>query len=343
MKSRNYLQLHKEFRDDQRNKSMLEMEINCGDFGDSSSIIVKESPVTCNGTSDGDHFSLETYRCTIKSDSSAAQADAKSSYHVEHRCKINVTIDDEIRATDIRSQTEIPWYCGVDDQRVVKLSTSLTNSSISEQESFDVARKAAFEEWLQKKKQDDLRRKQEKEMEEARRLALEEKLQKEKEKKEQIERENFLKWRERKKKEEADKKAMFEKDVELKRRLKAVEDTAATAKALCLQQWAKKKLQEQKAQVKEKEKQLRKIEEERKKRMEESTKAYEQWRESSKNKPKPATQGLLPHQKAKPAFVNPVPWQGLVENGTDEDKTTKAIDKNRPKNRSKKITKSLKT
>lgn len=33
--------------------------------------------------------------------------------------------------------------------------------------------------------------------------------------------------------------------------------------------------------------------EEREKRLEESSKAYEKWKENSKNKPKPATQGLL--------------------------------------------------
>lgn len=47
------------------------------------------------------------------------------------------------------------------------------------------------------------------------------------------------------------------------------------------------------AQRKEQETKQKKIDEEREKRLEQSTKAYEKWRENSKNKPKPATQGLL--------------------------------------------------
>lgn len=47
------------------------------------------------------------------------------------------------------------------------------------------------------------------------------------------------------------------------------------------------------AQRKEQETRQKKIEEEREKRLEQSTRAYEKWRENSKNKPKPATQGLL--------------------------------------------------
>lgn len=37
----------------------------------------------------------------------------------------------------------------------------------------------------------------------------------------------------------------------------------------------------------------RKMDEERDRRLEQSSKAYEKWRENSRNKPKPATQGLL--------------------------------------------------
>lgn len=47
------------------------------------------------------------------------------------------------------------------------------------------------------------------------------------------------------------------------------------------------------AQRKEQETKQKKMDEEREKRLEQSTKAYEKWRENSKNKPKPATQGLL--------------------------------------------------
>lgn len=37
----------------------------------------------------------------------------------------------------------------------------------------------------------------------------------------------------------------------------------------------------------------RKMNEERAKRLEQSSRAYEKWREESKNRPRPATQGLL--------------------------------------------------
>lgn len=47
------------------------------------------------------------------------------------------------------------------------------------------------------------------------------------------------------------------------------------------------------ARHKERETRQRKIDEERERRLEQSSKAYEKWRENSKNKPKPATQGLL--------------------------------------------------
>jgi len=46
-------------------------------------------------------------------------------------------------------------------------------------------------------------------------------------------------------------------------------------------------------QRKEQEMRQKKMDEERERRLEQSTRAYEKWRENSKNKPKPATQGLL--------------------------------------------------
>lgn len=47
------------------------------------------------------------------------------------------------------------------------------------------------------------------------------------------------------------------------------------------------------ARRKEQETEQRKMNEERERRLEQSTRAYEKWRENSKNRPKPATQGLL--------------------------------------------------
>lgn len=47
------------------------------------------------------------------------------------------------------------------------------------------------------------------------------------------------------------------------------------------------------ARRKEQETRQRTIDGERERRLEQSTRAYEKWRENSKSKPKPATQGLL--------------------------------------------------
>lgn len=47
------------------------------------------------------------------------------------------------------------------------------------------------------------------------------------------------------------------------------------------------------ARREEQETRQREMDEEREKRLEQSMRAYEKWRENSKNKPKPATQGLL--------------------------------------------------
>lgn len=105
----------------------------------------------------------------------------------------------------------------------------------------------------------------------------------------------------------------------------------------------------------------KKAEEEKKIRFQDSMKAYEKWREKAKNTPRPATQGLLrelffyfaeyssnflificvkqiinlinhhdnfnvwflftAHQKAKPLFTNPTPWQPLVDNTSDTSDT----------------------
>ncbi|XP_012282316.1 stress response protein NST1 [Orussus abietinus] len=142
------------------------------------------------------------------------------------------------------------------------------------------------------------------------------------------ERANFLGWVERKKKEEVERKEAERKEAELRRRLKEIEEQTVVAKTICLQQWVRKKDEKLKALQKEQRSNQRKAEEEKERRLEKSSKAFEEWREKSKNKPKPATQGLLPHQKAIPAYVNPIPWQPVVqseENNVDKpsESTTK--------------------
>ncbi|TGZ50869.1 Uncharacterized protein DBV15_09284 [Temnothorax longispinosus] len=150
------------------------------------------------------------------------------------------------------------------------------------------------------------------------RQEVEERAAREKEERTRLEKENFLKWVERKRQQELDRRAILENELELQRRLKEIEDNLAGAKTTYLHRWFHKKKEEQKARRKEQETKQREMNEERERRLEQSTRAYEKWRENSKNKPKPATQGLLPHQKAKPAYVNPIPWQSIVEIDPDE-------------------------
>lgn len=68
----------------------------------------------------------------------------------------------------------------------------------------------------------------------------------EKEEKTRLEKENFVKWMERKRQEELERKAMLENELELRECLKEIEEKAAVAKAIYLRQWIHKKKEEQK-------------------------------------------------------------------------------------------------
>lgn len=198
--------------------------------------------------------------------------------------------------------------------------TSLsTDPSVSDyQVSNGDGKRIGHSEWIRRKDEATQRRKEEEEREAKKRQEEEERMAREKEIKARLEKENFLKWMERKRQQELERKAILENELELQRRLKEIEDKAAVAKTLYLRQWIQRKKEERKTRHKEQEMRRKKMAEERERRLEQSSKAYEKWRENSKNKPKPATQGLLPHQKAKPAYVNPIPWQSIVEIDSDE-------------------------
>ncbi|XP_015185825.1 PREDICTED: myosin-M heavy chain [Polistes dominula] len=313
-----------------------------------STLSLKKAMVSSRGDLTTDDISSpETYRCYFSTSSTAASSiNACSARHsepvvnvkpishrVERRCKI---VNDEIMKKDKRrsfssndmvidkemDQPEAPVQRYVlNGHRVVHISTtSISSSNISQTDDKPLmARKSAHEEWL-RKKQFYLQRKKEKEdMIKNKEREEEERLEREKEEKERRERENFVKWTERKKKEEADRKAALENEMKIEKQLKELEEKTVIAKALCLRQWARKKEEEQKAHERALQLKEQQEEEERKRRQEESIKAYEEWREKSKNRPKPATQGLFPYQAAKPGFINPTPWQKLIEDDSNDD------------------------
>ncbi|KAI4474481.1 hypothetical protein M0802_015585 [Mischocyttarus mexicanus] len=301
-----------------------------------------------------DIFSPETYRFYFSTSSTGSSIGTCSARHsesvvnakpishrVERRCKI---ANDEIIKRDHRSvlsngmivdkemdqsSAQAQRYV-LDGHRVVHISTTSiasSNNSQMNEEPFLMARKCAHEEWL-RKKQIYLQRKKEKEdMMKTKEREEEERLERERVEKERREKENFVKWTERKKKEEAGKKAALENEMKLEKQLKELEEKTVVAKALCLRQWARKKEEEQKAQEKALQLKEQQEEEERKRRQQKSMKAYKEWQEKSKNRPKPATQGLFPHQAAKPAFINPTPWQKLIDedsnDGQEDGKKTK--------------------
>ncbi|XP_015120825.1 coiled-coil domain-containing protein 34 [Diachasma alloeum] len=236
----------------------------------------------------------------------------KSTARVERRCIIDEGSDESLESPEI-----IQRYTTNGER--VQISASLSTSNLSAREyssRVSLPRQLAHEEWVQKKKLESLRLKKKSEKIELEKKAEEERLSREREERERREHENFLVWTRRKNQEEAKKRKLAEKERELAEKLKQIEEKAAVAKEICLLQWSLNKNKAQKVQKEEQDRKLRQLEEEKKKRLEESVKAFEEWREKSKNTPRPATQGLLPHQKAKPAYVNPIPW--ISEDPTPE-------------------------
>ncbi|KAL6430032.1 hypothetical protein ACFW04_007679 [Cataglyphis niger] len=277
-----------------------------------------------------------TYRCysTSLSDTtlfsepftvrSVDQSSGKT-VQTERRCKIS-SVPTNIGQNETTKQDKYR-----PDNRQVRVSMSFsTGPSISDYQASngaDLGKRIGHSEWIRRKDEATQRKKEEEERAAKKRQEEEERMAREKEAKAQLEKENFLKWVERKRLQELERKAILENELELQRRLKEIEDKASVAKTLYLRQWIQKKKEEQKTRHKEQEMKQRKMIEERERRLELSSKAYEKWRENSKNKPKPATQGLLPHQKAKPAYVNPIPWQSVVEIDSDETQENTFNDK----------------
>ncbi|XP_020279381.1 protein PXR1 isoform X2 [Pseudomyrmex gracilis] len=269
------------------------------------SLAEKKHDATTNDRSIGDPVNApaqNTYRCyassltdTALSSSesltarSSTDASSRTTARVERRCKIvNVSANDESKRDKYVQN----------NRQIVRISASSPSvgSSVGDNQISngpDLRKRIAHSEWVRRKREIAQRRKEDEERAARKRREEDEKLAREKEERARLEKENFLKWIERKKQEELNRKAMLENELELQKRLKEIEDKAAIAKVLNLRQWIRKKEEEQKARNKEREMKQKKINEEREKRLQESLKAYEKWKENSKNKPKPATQGLL--------------------------------------------------
>ncbi|XP_008558884.1 coiled-coil domain-containing protein 34 [Microplitis demolitor] len=230
------------------------------------------------------------------------------STRVERRCKI---INDSNDFCFDGDQDEVQRY-SVNGYKVVKISTSLPNCTSKRPQSSS-GKKLAYDDWIEKKKSEILEQKKKIAEIELNKKIEEEKLLKEKKEREKRERDNFKSWVEKKKREDLKKKLIAEKEMEIESRLEEIEAKTVVAKELYLKQWCRKKDKELKMQMNEKKLKTQQLEAEQKKRFEESVKAFEKWREKSKKCPKPATQGLLPHQQATPAYVNPVPWVDTTE------------------------------
>ncbi|XP_015605051.1 inner centromere protein A isoform X2 [Cephus cinctus] len=315
---------------------------NCGDsqFADcfSTLSINEESGADCYNDQQNPR---ETYRCANSlsaTSSTFTLTNQSKSSRVERRCaigdgeKIKNGFLNGVRAdndTSVNSQPDIQRYTVNGQRRVMHYSsTSLSGSTVSEQHLSGVAlaRKLAHKEWVKEKERMVQRKKSLEHRAEERRKAEEEKVEREREERRRKERESFIRWAERKRKEDLDRRKVIESELELQKRLKEVEERATMAKTIYLKQWARKKEEEYKAQQKELQLKDKQAAEGKKKRLEESLKAYEKWRERSKNRPKPATQGLLPHQKAVPAYVNPTPWQRLVDDANSSDEGQRITD-----------------
>ncbi|XP_012260308.2 uncharacterized protein LOC105688505 [Athalia rosae] len=269
------------------------------------------SPTSSVGAGDKyDRCLQNTYRCTPQPDVSgiistvALTNNSKSLTRLVRRC----AIDGSAEIYEANGQG--------DAERFAQFSSSSLSSSTfpdgTRNTEAALSRKIAHEQWLRRKRAAELKCEFER-REENRRRAEEERVEKERSEWERTKRENFLRWQEKKQIEEKSKRVAVERELVLQRRLKVAEDNAAIAKMIQLQQWAKKKEEAQKEQYKEQELMREAIEAERKKRQEESSRAFEKWRENARCKPRPATQGLLPHQRAKPSYVNPKPWQQILD------------------------------
>lgn len=243
-----------------------QFEGNHGDFTEVNDIMstlsIKNDLSTSFVSHAGDQASAqETYRCysmnspptpaSLESDivRSKSVVSCRPSNRVERRCRIAGRADDNDELCSARKlDSEVQRY-KLNGHRVVQVSTaSLTSISISENRSneSELAKKITYSEWMRKKQESERRRKEEEDMVEERKRMEAERVVREKEVRETRERENFLKWTERKKKEEEKRKAVVEKELELQKQLKVVEDKASVVKNLYLRQWARKKDEKEK-------------------------------------------------------------------------------------------------
>lgn len=131
-------------------------------------------------------------------------------------------------------------------------TTSFSESSVDDRQASngtDLGRRIAHSEWMRKKYEAAQRAKEKEERAAKRRQEEEERAALEKEERTRLEKENFLKWVERKRQQELDRRAMLENELELQRCLKEIEDNLAGAKTTYLRQWFHRKKETQKGAV----------------------------------------------------------------------------------------------
>ncbi|KAK0096775.1 hypothetical protein PV326_004463 [Microctonus aethiopoides] len=228
-----------------------------------------------------------------------------------YRCEPFISSSTSSSLIATTNQTKSLTRYSINGHKVIHISTSMSSCALSNRYEFNddtMVRNRAHFEWLQKKKQEIVRKKRAVKLLKVRKIIDEEEFARDKAERERIQRENFLMWIERKKHENKCKRREAEIQIELEQRLREVELKAEPIKDLFLRQWFQNKEKIYKAQKKEQEIKIKLRDEERKKRLEESSRAFKIWYENSKNRPKPVTQGLLPHQQATPSYINPIPW-----------------------------------
>ncbi|XP_076180844.1 uncharacterized protein LOC143153465 isoform X2 [Ptiloglossa arizonensis] len=257
-----------------------------GNYGDStgksdivSTLSLKNNLPTSFVDHAGDQVSAqETYRCySLNSPTTSLESDlqrsksvtsCRPSNRVEKRCRISGRTNDGNEVFSVNQVDSEVQRCILNGYRVVQVSTtSLSSISISENKSTESNRlkKISYNEWMRKKQQAAQQKKEEEDQALKKKQTEAERLAREKEERESQERDNFLKWTEKKKKEREQKKLVIEKELELQKLLKEIEDKAAGAKSLYLRQWAHKKREEEKGRQKKEEMKRKELDEEKKK------------------------------------------------------------------------------
>lgn len=131
----------------------------------------------------------------------------------------------------------------------MRISTTSIGSSAGDRQASnesDLGRRIAHSEWMRKKHEAAQRAKEKEERAAKKRQEEEERAAREKEERTRLEKQNFLKWVERKRQQELDRRAVLENELELQKRLKEIEDNLAGAKITYLHRWFHRKKEEQK-------------------------------------------------------------------------------------------------